>query len=108
MFQTIDPARLRELLAAVTPPQLVDVRTVAEVARGSIAGAQHIELATLPGRIAELDPAVPCVLFCQSGGRSAQACAYMAQRGFGQLYNLDGGVAAWARAGLPLNTRESA
>jgi len=104
MYRTIDPARLRELLDSESPPLLVDVRTAAEVARGSIAGARHIELATLPGRVAELDPGAPCVLFCQSGGRSAQACAYLAQRGFGQLYNLDGGVAAWARTGMPLST----
>lgn len=108
MYRTIDSARLRELLDTVPPPQLVDVRTAAEVARGSIAGARHIELATLPTRIVELDPATPCVLFCQSGGRSAQACAYLAQRGFGQLYSLEGGVAAWGRAGLPLSTQESA
>jgi rhodanese-related sulfurtransferase len=108
MYRTIDSARLRELLDTVAPPQLVDVRTAAEVARGSIARALHIELATLPARSVEIDPATPCVLFCQSGGRSAQACAYLAQRGFGQLYNLEGGVAAWARAGLPLNTQESA
>ena len=108
MYRTIDSARLRELLATVAPPQLVDVRTAAEVARGSIAGAQHIELATLPARVAELNPAAPCVLFCQSGGRSAQACAYLVQRGFGQLYSLEGGVAAWVRAGLPLSTQESA
>ena len=108
MYRTIDSARLRELLEAVPPPQLIDVRTAAEVARGSIVGARHIELATLPARSVELDPATPCVLFCQSGGRSAQACAYLAQRGFGQLYNLEGGVAAWTRAGLPLSTQESA
>lgn len=108
MYQSIDSARLRELLDTVPPPRLVDVRTAAEVARGSIAGAKHIELATLPARSIELDPAVPCVLFCQSGGRSAQGCAYLTQRGFGQLYNLEGGVTAWARAGLPLSTQESA
>jgi rhodanese-related sulfurtransferase len=108
MYRTIDSARLRELLDTVPRPQLVDVRTAAEVARGSIVGAQHIELATLPTRSVELDPASPCVLFCQSGGRSAQACAYLAQRGFGQLYSLEGGVSAWTRAGLPLSTQESA
>ncbi|MEO8738756.1 MAG: rhodanese-like domain-containing protein [Casimicrobiaceae bacterium] len=107
MYRTLDSARLRELLETAAPPQLVDVRTAAEVARGSIAGARHIELPTLPARVVELDPTVPCVLFCQSGGRSAQACAYLAQRGFEVLYNLEGGVAAWARAGLPLSTQES-
>jgi rhodanese-related sulfurtransferase len=102
MYQTIGAARLQAMLDEATPPQLIDVRTAAEVARGAIAGARHIELATLPTRIAELDPAVPYVFYCLSGGRSAQACGYLAQRGFGRLYNLEGGIAAWGRAGFPL------
>jgi rhodanese-related sulfurtransferase len=104
MYQTIDAARLQALLGGDSPPQLIDVRTLAEVARGSIAGAVHIELATLPARLAELDPAAAYALYCLSGGRSAQACGYLAQRGFGRLYNLEGGIAAWGRAGLPLTT----
>jgi rhodanese-related sulfurtransferase len=102
MYQTIDATRLKAMLDEASPPQLIDVRTATEVARGSIAGARHIELATLPARMAELDPAATYVLYCLSGGRSAQACGYLAQRGFGRLYNLEGGVGAWGRAGLPL------
>jgi rhodanese-related sulfurtransferase len=103
MYQTIDAARLHAMLDEATPPQLIDVRTAAEVARGAIAGARHIELATLPARLAELDPVAPCVLYCLSGARSAQACGYLAQRGFGRLYHLEGGIAAWGRAGLRLS-----
>lgn len=102
MYQAIDPSQLHAMLQADAPPQLVDVRTAAEFARGAIRGAKHIELAALPARRAELDPAVPSVLYCLSGARSAQACAYLAPRGFGRLYNLEGGIAAWTRAGLPV------
>ena len=103
MYQTIDASRLHGMLGEAAPPTVIDVRTAAEVARGAIAGAQHIELATLPARLAELDPGTPYVLYCLSGGRSAQACGYLAQRGFNQLYNLEGGIAAWGRAGFPLS-----
>lgn len=101
MFQSLDPAGLRALLDSAAP-QLVDVRSTAEVARGAIAGAMHIELSALPARANELDAETPCVLYCQSGARSAQGCAFLAQRGFHRLYHLDGGIAAWVRAGLPL------
>jgi rhodanese-related sulfurtransferase len=100
MYQSLDPAGLQALLQSAAPPQLVDVRSAAEIARGAIAGARHIELAALPARAAELDPEAPCVVYCLSGARSAQACAYLAQRGFQRLYHLDGGIAAWAKAGL--------
>jgi rhodanese-related sulfurtransferase len=52
--------------------------------------------------MAELDRAAPYVFYCLSGGRSAQAGGYLAQRGYGQLYNLEGGIAAWGRAGFPV------
>jgi len=90
------------LLQGAAPPQLIDVRSAAETARGVIAGALHIELSALPARVSELDPGAPCVLYCLSGARSAQGCAFLAQRGFRRLYHLDGGISAWARAGLPV------
>ena len=102
MYQSLDPARLQTLLQGAAPPRLIDVRSTAEIARGAIAGATHIELSALPVRAADLDPEAPCVLYCLSGARSAQGCTYLAQRGFQRLYHLDGGIAAWARAGLPV------
>jgi rhodanese-related sulfurtransferase len=102
MYRSLDPTRLQALLQGSAPPQLIDVRTAPEVARGAIAGSRNIELSALPAHLTQLDPAAPCVLYCLSGARSAQACTYLAQRGFRDLYHLEGGVAAWAKAGLPL------
>jgi rhodanese-related sulfurtransferase len=102
MFRTIDPLALRNLLDGAEPPLLVDVRSSEEFAHGAIAGARHIELSTLPARIDELDAAAAIVLVCHSGMRSAQACAYLAQRGFAHTLNLSGGIAGWEKAGLPL------
>jgi rhodanese-related sulfurtransferase len=102
MVQTIDAAQLKTLLEGDERPRLIDVRTPAEFARGTIAGAQHIELSTLPGHIDALDPAAAVVLMCQSGGRSAQGCALLDQRGFQRVYNLGGGISGWTRAGLPI------
>jgi rhodanese-related sulfurtransferase len=101
----IDPERLEELrkTGSVT---LVDVRTDPEVARGLIAGSKHIPLNQLPGRYQELDPQGSLVVYCQSGARSAQACAWLAERGFEHVHNLQGGILAWTRAGLPLSAPE--
>jgi rhodanese-related sulfurtransferase len=99
----IDPVQL-EQLRKDEPVTLLDVRTEAEVARGLIEGAKHIPLNMLPGRLAELDPQGVLVVYCQSGARSAQACAWLAEQGFARLHNLHGGLAAWARAGLPITT----
>lgn len=102
MYQTLDPAQLKTLLESDDRPRLIDVRTAGEFARGTISGAQHIELATLPAQVDSLDPRAPVVLVCQSGGRSSQACALLDQRGFQCVYNLGGGISGWMRAGLPM------
>jgi rhodanese-related sulfurtransferase len=99
----IDVAEL-ERLRQPGPVTLLDVRTDPEIARGMIAGAHHIPLNLLPSRYMELDPAAVTVIYCQSGARSAQACAWLADKGFEQVFNLQGGVSAWLRSGLPLSS----
>jgi rhodanese-related sulfurtransferase len=100
-IQHIDITEL-ERLRSGGPLLLVDVRTDAEVARGIIAGARHIPLQTLPSRLGELQAGETTVIYCQSGGRSAQACAWLAQQGFDKVYNLQGGILAWLREGRPV------
>jgi rhodanese-related sulfurtransferase len=101
----IDAEQLEQLKQAGTVA-LLDVRTDPEVARGLIAGAKHVPLNQLPGRYEELDPQALLVVYCQSGARSAQACAWLAEHGFTQVHNLQGGIVAWTRAGLPLSAPE--
>ena len=104
MFQTIDAAQLKALLESDDRTRLLDVRTAAEFARRTIAGAEHAELAMLPAEVDALDPSAPVILVCQSGARSGQGCAWLEQRGFQRVYNLAGGISAWTRMGLPLAT----
>lgn len=82
--------------------RLVDVRTDAEVARGKIPEGEPIPLHLLPLRIQELEKSATTVFYCQMGGRSAQAAAFAANNGFADVYNLQGGIIAWAQAGLPI------
>lgn len=100
-FKNIDVAQLQTMLAQ-GGVKLVDVRTDAEVARGYIAGADKLPLHVLPIRLPELDSGVPTVFYCQMGGRSAQAAAFANAQGFGDVYNLQGGITAWMQAGAPV------
>jgi len=81
---------------------LIDVRTESEVARGVIDGAIHIPLHLLPLRAGEIPLDKKVIVYCNSGARSAQACAFMAARGYDNLHNLSGGIMAWARSGKPI------
>ena len=88
---------------------LVDVRNDNEVATGIIPGAIHIPLALIPvkhdtliakdaeGKATVTDSTI--IFYCHSGIRSAQAAAYMASKGHENVFNLQGGVIAWGRAG---------
>lgn len=93
----VDTTRARELLAAGA--LLVDVREPAEWRAGHVADAMHVPLgqldaATLPG-------SGPVVAVCRSGNRSRVAAELLGSHGR-EVYNLAGGVTAWAEAGLPL------
>lgn len=79
----------------------LDVREPSEWASGHIEGAAHIPLGVLPHRLGELERGTPVVTVCRSGARSAQAAALLRSRGF-DVDNLDGGMMAWSRAGLPV------
>ncbi|HQT25843.1 MAG TPA: rhodanese-like domain-containing protein, partial [Burkholderiales bacterium] len=80
----------------------IDVRTDAEVARGVIPGAIHIPLHLIPFRMNEMDGNVPTVIYCQSGGRSGQACGFLAAKGWRNLSNLQGGILGWVASGNAL------
>lgn len=82
---------------------LIDVRTEGEVSRGVIDGAVHIPLHLLPLRTDDIPQDKPVVIYCNSGARSAQACAFMAAKGFENMHNLSGGIMAWARSGKSLS-----
>jgi rhodanese-related sulfurtransferase len=79
---------------------LLDVRTVEEVANGKIASAKNIvwddAFAT------KLDTLVhqPLFVYCGSGIRSAKAAKILREKGYDQVYELEGGMRAWRAAGL--------
>jgi rhodanese-related sulfurtransferase len=83
---------------------LLDVRTYAEVARGKIPLGGSLPLHLLPLRLGGIGKSTITVFYCQTGGRSAQAAAFAAANGFTDVYNLQGGISAWAQAGLPIES----
>jgi molybdopterin/thiamine biosynthesis adenylyltransferase/rhodanese-related sulfurtransferase len=75
---------------------LVDVREPYEYDICRIPGSRLIPLGQLPARMSELDSADEIVLQCKSGARSARALKLLQEAGFGKLWNVEGGIAAWA------------
>lgn len=83
---------------------IVDVREDSEWQEQHIPGAIHIPLGQLKSRLSELEPYKNSQIItqCRSGGRSAKAADQLTAAGFANVQNLDGGIQAWEKAGLPL------
>lgn len=82
---------------------IVDVRSSGEFVDGAIPEAVNIDW---NGKywtqvIAGLDKNKPYLLYCYSGGRSSDAADAMRKAGFKSVYNLEGGIEQWRKAGLP-------
>lgn len=103
MINEIDSESLKERLAKGDDLLLVDIRTPGEVAQGAIPGALPMPMHLIPLRLTELPKDKDLVLYCRSGARSYQACAYLMQQGLGRVLNLRGGIIAWARHGFPID-----
>lgn len=87
---------LDEMRTAGKPHQLVDIREPWEVEICSI-DAEHIPMGDIMDRAEELKRDIPVIIHCRSGGRSANVVnALEMHLGLENLYNLAGGILAWA------------
>jgi rhodanese-related sulfurtransferase len=78
-------------------PRLLDVREPWETQICRIEGSELLPMRALPARVDDLDPQQPVVCICHHGGRSTHVAMFLARQGFTDVYNLTGGVDAWAR-----------
>src|SRR5258707_7231642 len=76
--------------------ELIDVREPFEFEIARIDGAKLLPLGEIPERAEELDREQTLIVHCHSGRRSAQAVRLLKQRGFANVYNLEGGIDAWS------------
>ena len=77
---------------------IIDVRTPEEVKEGFIDGTTlflDYNGANFVNEIAKLDKTKTYIVYCKSGGRSAAASDFMANEGFENINNLDGGIVNW-------------
>lgn len=98
---TLTPAELSRQLQAAQPPQVLDVRTVDEFARGHVPGALLIPHDALATGLDRLDPERAVVVYCRTGRRATTAETLLRERGF-DVSQLQGSFPAWRDAGLPV------
>lgn len=102
----VDPAGAEALIESTPEMVVLDVRTPEEVAEGTLPGAIAIDFYSpdFAAQVAELDRDAPYLVYCRSGSRSGQATQIMADLGFTQVSELEGGILSWIGAGEALTT----
>lgn len=96
-IQTIDAKSYAEKLKTTQNPQLLDVRTPEEYNTEHIGKATNVNWNgnNFVAEVSKYDKSKPIFVYCKVGGRSAQAANKLAELGFREIYNLDGGIMKW-------------
>ena len=87
---------------------LIDIREPDEYAREHVLGARHVPLSGFDPDDFPRDHDKVGVFHCGSGMRTAQSANQLLQTGFKDVYHLEGGLAAWKKAGLPVHVDRKA
>jgi monothiol glutaredoxin len=91
----LDPMGLKALMDRAESFELIDVRTEDERRIASLPGSAILDEAAQQ-RLSGLSKDVPVVFYCHHGGRSRAAAEHFVRQGHKRVYNLVGGIDAWA------------
>jgi len=102
-FKAVDPAGLTALINR-QDALLVDVSAAADFENGHIAGAKNVQMSQFDAdnKVLAKVRELPVALVCRTGTVSSDAARKLAKAGFKQVHWLDGGIAAWVQAQMPL------
>ena len=98
----ISPAALHAAREAGPAPLVLDVRSPGEYASGHIKGALNIPYDQVAQRITEVVSPNGVVVYCMIGPRARRGEAALLAAGHTKVFHLEGGLAAWQAAGLPV------
>ena len=102
IFKTLTPREAQSMIASRKDLLVVDLREPAELKEGYIEGSELIPVSALSRGTKSLPSDRPLLLVCAIGGRSYGVGRYFSLKGYPEIYSLEGGIANWKKAGLPL------
>ena len=102
----VDPARVTELINR-EDAQIVDVRSMADYAKGHIINAINIPSNGFKDQLHQLqkckEKEQPIIITCNNGATSGSICKILRGEGFEKIYELKGGMISWNSVNLPLS-----
>ncbi len=99
---SITPAELHDRRQSGDAPVVIDVRTPAEYTAGHVPNAINIPFDQIAERISKVDAPNGVALYCMVGPRARKGEAALLATGYKSVFHLEGGLAAWQEAGLPV------
>ena len=101
--ETISVDEFDKKLSEKKDAQLVDVRTQEEYQEGHLKDALNYNIngSDFDSQLSKLDKSKPVMVYCLGGGRSAEAASIMQEKGFIEVYNMQGGIMKWNAANKP-------
>jgi rhodanese-related sulfurtransferase len=101
-IKSINPTQLKDKMNKQEAFILVDCRELNEWQLGKIPGAIFIPLSEFPEQSEEKlkNKSAQIILQCRSGARSMKAAYFLAEQGFTDLTNLEGGILGWNEEGF--------
>jgi len=102
-YKALRPAELTQLINRDNA-LVIDLSAIAEYEKGHIPSSRSVQPSQFDPESKLLAAAkqLPVVAVCRNGQASADAAKRLKKAGFEQVYWLDGGIAAWQQAELPL------
>lgn len=101
MIQEVTVDELADRLAEGA--RLIDVREPDEYEQARVPGGVLVPLGTVPAAVDRFRGDTPAYVICRSGGRSMQACRFLAEQGV-EAINVAGGTMAWVLSGRPVDS----
>ena len=94
-MKEITVTELKKLKDSHADFQLIDVREQHEVDSCAI-GGEHIPMGEVMNNLNRISKDKQVIVHCKMGGRSGAICNALEAKGFTNVYNLKGGIVAWA------------
>jgi rhodanese-related sulfurtransferase len=101
---SISAAELHARRESGAAPVVIDVRTPEEYASGHIPGAVNVPFDQVAQRIDEIDAPHGVALYCMIGPRARKGESALLAAGYDKVFHLEGGLAAWQAAELPVES----
>ena len=103
----LSPSMAIRLMNNHSDALILDIRTAAYYKNGHIKGAKNVPLSDFASHVDGLsgDKAEPVLIYCNSGNTVTRAIKLLKKAGFEKVNNLEGGIAAWKEANMPLSKK---